>query len=436
MASLSMLAIVKKLSLYSILSAIAMLFGFCRELVVASKFGLSSELDVFVAVMGFHLFFGAQIGNALETTFVSKVAKNADVANVTESLSASSLSLLVINIFIAAFLLLLSGNLVKFIFPSFNESQTLLGVSIINYFIISIVLANVTGLLRGGLYVLRKFTPGFLSGSIISFVSIISVMLFADTIGISALVYGFVAGNFFVLLVFMIYLHKNGIFLKYVNLFKCGGPKPKFYIWSAAAVVLVGEIFFQTYSMTERSLASSLQVGTISSFFYASTIVMVPLSLFVVPLTTTLYPQLAQIFPGDKSGGIRLLRKYGFTLFLSAMVVVIFCSIFSKIIVEIVFVRGRFSMDDAERTADILSIIVFTLPFMSIARLIRYSFYSLADYHTPVFGNFVNWLLLLSLGNYLVPTFGAKGLAFSSVIATGCGTTIMTMLLIRKLRYV
>lgn len=430
----SMLAIVKKISFYSFLSAIAMLLGFARELVVASKFGLSKELDVFVAVMGFHLFFGVQIGNALETTFVSKVAKKGDVKNVKENLRDSFLSLLIVNIVISVFLVVLSESLIKIIFPSFDAQQTILGVSVINCFIISIMLANISGLMRGGLNVLRIFTPGFLSGSVISIFSIIFVVLFADKVGINALVYGFIAGNFFVLVVFLSYLIKHGVFS--VKLISNNFSSSIFYIWGAASIVLIGEILFQAFSITERSLASTLQVGTISSFFYASTIIAVPLALLVVPLTTTLFPHLVKTFPTDKREGVRILRRYGGVLFLFAIGIVFFLSIFSEVIVGIVFVRGKFSIDDANRTAAILAIIVFALPFMSVARLIRYSFYSLSDYRTPVYGNLIIWLVLMSIGSYLVPAFGAKGLALSSVIATGCGTTIMTILLIRKLRYV
>jgi len=76
---------VQAVSGYSLLTGLGLLLGFIRELTVASTFGLSSELDVFVAVMSVQLFFGAQIGNALETAFISRIAKQGGAAVVGRS---------------------------------------------------------------------------------------------------------------------------------------------------------------------------------------------------------------------------------------------------------------------------------------------------------------------------------------------------------------
>ena len=416
------------------LSGIALLLGFARELVIASRFGLSPDLDAYIAVLGFHVFFGTQIGNALENAFVSKVAALGGGHHVATNLRSSFRSLVAVNIAVAAFLLLFANSLLNAIFPAFTASQHALSVKILYFLIFSIAFANTAGLVRGGLYVARQFAPGFLSGSVISLSTILTVLLFSRKVGIASLVGGFIIGNFLVLVLFVIVLKKNGVLSQDL---RTDAYRPKrFYIWSAAALVILTEIFSQAYSITQRSFASTLKVGTISSFYYATTLVMVPLSLFMTPVTTTLFPRLTETFSKDPREGVRMLRKYGGILFLFSVAIVALAVKFSHPLVRLIFVRGRFSLYDARRTADIFSVLVFFLPFSSISRLATYSFYALSDYRTPIYCRSFEWLMLLVLGAFLVPRYGATGLAYTSVIATICWSCLLLTLLMLKTRNV
>lgn len=421
----------KTLSGYSGLAGLALAFGFLREVVVASEFGLSAELDVFVAVMGFHLFLGVQIGNALETAFISKVGRVGGAEHVARQFALSLRGLLIVNTLIILFLLALSQPLVTFIFPGFSQEQTALAVRITQLLLIAIVASNIAGLARGGLHVMRRFTPSFLSGVVVSMSSIACVLLLADHIGIFALVAGVTFGHIAVLvfLVFSLVRHKATS----VSVSGIDG-QGMFFVWGAAAIILVSELLFQAYAMTERSYASTLPVGTISSFFYATALVAVPVTLFVAPLTTTIFPRLAEVFTTEPAEGVRILKTYGLGLFLFALFAGIALSVFAGDVVRLAFVRGNFTLEDATRTGGILSIIAFVLPFISISRLIRYSLYSLSDYATAVYANLATWLSLLGIAAYMVPKYGIKGLAVATIIAVACGVLVMAFTLIYRLR--
>ena len=100
-------------------------------------------------------------------------------------------------------------------------------------------------------------------------------------------------------------------------------------------------------------------------------------------------------------------------------------SIFAESIVELIFVRGKFSLEHARFTASILSITVWALPFMSLGRVFRNSCYALSDYRTPMVGLAMQWLLLAGLGTVLVPRLGVQGLALA--IVAGEAVTSVTM---------
>jgi putative peptidoglycan lipid II flippase len=186
--------------------------------------------------------------------------------------------------------------------------------------------------------------------------------------------------------------------------------------------------------LTERSLASWLPSGSIAGFFYAGTIVSVPLSLLVLPITTMTFPRMVKAFGQDKTTGLAMLRKQALLLFGVSFAVVAVVTVFAEPIVKLVFMRGKFELEHALFTASILSITVWALPFMSLGRVFRNSCYALSDYRTPMAGLMAQWLILAGLGAVLVPFFGVQGLAIA--IVAGEAVTSMTMgsWLVMKLR--
>jgi len=421
-----------RIPLYSLASGVVILAGLAREIIVASTFGLSGDLDVLVAVMGFHLLFGVQVGNALQQVFVSKLASQ-HRHHLKPLIKQAALALLSVNAVALTALVFGSEPVLRWIFPEFTAEQYETGVRVIRLLLLPIVCAGLAGILRGGLSLMNSFAPVFLGGAVVSLSTITSILVFADRWGIDSLVWGFAVGHFLVLVWFA------------QALWKCptSSPCPKGEeqtqrvevneLWRPTLIVLFGECLFQAVVMTERSFASGLGTGYIAAFFYAGSIIAVPLALFTTPLNTTLFPKLARAFHIGYRDGQVLLVRYGSILFGGTLLCSIGLAIGAKPLVEIALVRGKFSSTDAQTTAHILALLVWGLPFASLYGVIRNSFYSLADYRTPVLGYGIKWMTLLLCGSWLVPSLGADGLAFASIAAQATDTGVMGYLLQRRL---
>ncbi len=419
-----------RLPLYSLASGIVILAGLAREMVVASAFGLSEDLDVLVAVMGLHLLFGVQVGNALEAVFVSKMSAQHG-HTVKPLIKQVSIALLVVNAGVLTILVLGSRPVLTVIFPEFSIQQVDTGVRLIQLLLFPIACAGLAGLIRGGLTVMGSFVPVFLSGAVVSLFTIFSVLVFADRWGIDAMVWGFAAGHFLVLVWFIVMLARSPV------------PSAKTDVqdqrvqlgewWRPVFIVLIGEIVFQGIVMTERSFASGLGTGKIAAFFYAGAVVAAPLALFTMPVNTTLFPKLARAFHTGYEEGRALLGRYGVLLCGTALLCSGILALGAEPLIEIALVRGKFSTADAQTTAHILAVLVWGLPFASAYGIIRNSFYSLSDYRTPLVGYGIKWVALVLCASWLVPSLGVDGLALSSVAAQAADTSVMGWLLRRRL---
>lgn len=408
----------KGASAYSLLATIGIVFGFLRELVVASEFGLSPELDVFVVVMSVQLFFGVQIGNATETAFISKVPRSTVLSDLVDRLTQSLSSLVFLNIGIGMLLVFTSDVALQALFPAFDTHQHRLGLRMIQFLLLPIAFANMAGLLRAGLNVLGQFSLGFLAGTVISVTTIISVLVFAPYWGVDALVLGYASGHFLVLVL----LATRLVLTKGVAATRSNwGGRGIWFLWGSAGMVLIGEVFYQAVVLIERSFASSLPNGSIAAFYYASTILSVPLFLVVVPLTTILFPRLVELFKQDSRSALGCLAKNSVLIISLGVGMAATITLFARPLVELLFVRGQFTMVHAEVTAGILTVTIWALPFVSMGRLLRISCYSLQEYRGPIIAVGIQALALLSLGTILVPRYGSVGLA----VALVCGEAVM-----------
>lgn len=425
---------VRAFSGYSLLTGLGLMLGLVRELAVASTFGLSPQLDVFVAVMTVQLFFGAQVGNALETAFIGCVAKQSGADDVLRSVKSSAYGVVLVNAGVVLCLVMSGAWALEGMFPRFSSGQQALAAHLLSALLLPMVFASTAGLLRGALAVIGDFVPGFVAGSIVSVCTIGSILLFSSRLGIDALTLGVGVGNLGVLGLFLgrlaILTRESRPQAPGVSLAMPHGGWVV--LWGAAGMVLVGELAYAGVALTERSLASWLPAGSIAAFFYASTIVSVPLSLVVVPMTTRLFPDMVEAFGRNRRAGFAQFRVHALLLMVMSGVVVVVVNLFSQTIVETIFLRGRFSVDHARFTASILSVTIFSLPFISLGRLIRNSSYSLSDYRTPIVGMTVQWMILVGAGVFLVPRWGAQGLAVAMV--AGEAANLLTMSLSLRMR--
>ncbi|MBI1195873.1 MAG: hypothetical protein GC138_08510 [Gammaproteobacteria bacterium] len=406
----------KTLSWLSLLSTVVLGLGFVREIIVAREYGLSADLDTFIAVSGVYLFLGLQMGNALETTVISHWNDLPDRNTSNDFLFTVITCLIFLTIALTGGVLGVFDYGFALLFPNLASTHADSALLIMKIFLAAIVCASISGFLRGVLNKQRVFAPGVVGGAVISVFSIGAVLLFASEYGILALPFGMTIGNIVLMIWYIYLLRKNGLIRVPENWHPNWGLIRAF--GAAVVIVLIGEFFYQLYGVSLRSIASRFGAGTISSFYYATSLMLLPLTLIISPLLTVVYPRMTEAFRQDKAVGTRVFIKVSIALVLFSLLAAVCLVLFANELVNIVFVRGEFSVQSGEKTAHILAVIAISLPFLSVNKLGRYALYSISDYKTSVYANFLSLIALLVFSWMLIPSTGIDGLAIAAVLAT------------------
>src|SRR5699024_9151984 len=99
--------------------------------------------------------------------------------------------------------------------------------------------------------------------------------------------------------------------------------------------------------------------------------------------------------------------------------------IFSFPIVNLLFVGGEFSVEDAKITATVLSFFAFGVIGIGVREIISRVFYSLGDNKTPVYNSLIIVGINIALALLLSKVMGIRGIAFATSISFIVGAFAM-----------
>lgn len=398
------------------------LLGLLRTVVLAHQFGTSPDLDAYFVAFRipdliFQLLAGATLGSAFIPTFARIVADRGEREG--WRLASGVLNLLfVATLFFAVIGLLLAPLLVPLTAPGLGDDTgqhvqlTSLAVDLTRIMMLSPVLFAVSGMFMGILnarhhFFAPAFAPMFYNAAII-----VGALVSKD---VKVLAVCVVLGAVLHLVVQLPALRLVGMSWQPV------------WDWRDKAVREVGRLMgprviglaaFQLNFVVATFFASTVGTGAISAVNYAWLVVMTPLGLFGMAISTAIFPRMAEQAARDEgelqdtvSKALRLILY----LTIPASVGLV---ILAKPITAFLLRSGSF---DATST----DLVVSALVFYSIAlfahagiEILSRGYYALSDTRTPVAFAVISMIVNLVLSLILVWPFGIKGLAAALSVAT------------------
>ena len=412
-------------------SIIAKFASFISEAVMAAYLGTTVQSDAFYMVSGIQQVLYPMLSVGIWKVFLplykEKIAKK-------EEDQANNLANKVITIFtlisiIFAFVIFVFSDIVvAVIAPGFTGDTKSICSQLVRISAPLYIFILVSAIYASMLQAHNKFFGSKVREVISHIPSIVAAIFFYHRFGIEAMAISLVVAS---LLRFLIelpfvdwgYRYKPDLKLKDQNLAIMGKRLP-------AAFLSEGVV--QINTLVDKTMASSLSTGAISSLNYGSKLMNVVSGLLSSAIATALFPQMVELIALNKREELNRLMTKILNIFAVLMIPAsLACLLFSKPLVTAVFQRGAFTADSTSQTAAIFAGYCVGLFFIACNSILSNVFFGHGDTRTPLIASTVN-LGANVVGNIVfIGLWGAPGLALSTSTSAIVAFTIR-MILARK----
>jgi putative peptidoglycan lipid II flippase len=413
------------------------LLGLVRTVVIAHQYGTSPNLDAYFVAFRlpdliFQLLAGATLGSAFIPTF-ARVMKDKGEREAWR-LAAGVLNLVLGATLVFALLaLLLAPLIVPITAPGLGDDTgqhaqlTSLAVDLTRIMMISPVLFAVSGMFMGILnsrhhFLAPAFAPMFYNAAII-----VGALVSDD---VKVLAFAVVIGALLHLLVQLPALRLVGMRWQPVWDWKDRGVRE---VGRLMGPRVIGLAAFQLNFLIATFFASTVRDGAISAVNYAWLVVMTPLGVFGMAISTAAFPRMAEQAARD-DGELQhtLSRALRLILYLTVPASV-GLMILAKPITAFLLRSGAFNSASTDLVVG--AVVFYSLGLFAHAgiEILSRGYYAMSDTRTPVAFAVISMIVNLVLSLILVWPFGIRGLAFALSAATIVEFVLLLRTLMRRL---
>ncbi|MEG1310757.1 MAG: lipid II flippase MurJ, partial [Romboutsia sp.] len=200
---------------------------------------------------------------------------------------------------------------------------------------------------------------------------------------------------------------------------------------------LVIPVFFGSYVtqinvVLNRTLASTLEKGSITALNYANKLSLFAVGVIVIALSTVMYPILSKLVSENNMERFKISLSKSINSIIILMVpIMVIIMFFSTLIVKILFEEGSFDTNATYLTSTALFYYSIGIVAYGLREILAKGFYSLQDTKTPVKNATISVGINIIFSITLVKKMGIGGLALASSISAIL-TTILLFISLRK----
>lgn len=415
------------------------IFGFVRDMVIASVFGAGLSADAFfVAFRIPNLLRRLFAEGSLSITFIPVFSEYLTQSGEKEAFQMARsgirmLSVLLIGIVIVG--VLLSPLIVRLIAPGFSQTpgKLVLTTALTRMMFPYIFFIGLVALFMGILNVLGHFAAPALAPVCLNIAMIGSVFVIAPLMSdpITGLAVGVIIGGFLQLVLQTPFLIRKGfLFWKQAPLYHPGLRK----IGVLMAPTILGAAVYQINILVGTLLASLLPQGSVSYLYYADRLVQFPLGVFAIAIATAVLPSLSRQAAARNMDALN--ETFGYALRLVLFITVpamIGLIVLREPIVALLFKRGAFDAVTTRQTAIALLYYGLGLWAFSAVRVVVSTFYALQDTRTPVRMAIISIIVNIIMGVILMKPLEHGGLALATSLASMLNLTLLIWVLKQRM---
>lgn len=399
-----------------LITIVSKIFGLLREKALAYFFGVGMVADIFLIAFQLPMTFTNVISGAVANGYIpmyDKIEEREDKKKADLFTANLSNVILIVFIIVTIISIIFARPLVKLMAEGFEGEKLETAVFVSRVAMLSIAVTAVSSIYKAYLQIHEKFIISVLH-SILMNVILIGSMAISRNLGINYLAIGILLAFVLQYAIFIMTIKK----LDYKHSLKIDFNEDMKAMFISILPILISTSAIEINFMISRSIASGAYAGGISILNYAYKLQSFVTGIVVTSIITATYPKLANF--GSKKDYVNL--KTALSEGLSNMLLLVVPAafglyIYSFPIVNLLFVGGEFSVDDAKITATVLSFFAFGVIGIGVREVISRVFYSLGDNKTPVINSVLIVVINIVLAFILSKVMGIRGIALATSIS-------------------
>jgi len=398
---------------------VSRILGFLRDLLTASILGANIYSDIFfVAFKLPNLFRRIFAEGAFTQVFIPAYAKS------NHKIQFSTILFLHFLVFIMGLSLIVTffaSFITKAIAIGFDNNMIALASPLVAICFYYLPLIFIVTFLAAQLQYKNHFATTAFSTTLLN-LSLITALLLSQNFDNYTITFylswAVLFGGFLQVIVHLIAIKKLNIkfFTSQIKKSKQNFKNSKFYKQFYPAVF--GSSSAHIAAFLDTWLASFLASGSISYLYYANRVFQLPLALFAIATSVTLFPTIAKaIKTNNEAKALRYLQKAFYILFGLLFTASLIGIIFNEFIVQLLFERGVFLATDTKNTALILMMYLIGLIPFGLSKIFSLWLYAhqRQGKAAKITAISLIWNIILSL-LFIIP-FKTYGLALASSIS-------------------
>jgi putative peptidoglycan lipid II flippase len=420
-------------------TGISRIVGVAREILTASAYGVSVQLNTFASVAVIpnlirQLVADAAISAAFVPVFTSLFTKGERER--AYRLASSLLSFMTLVVGAATVVLVvIAPALISLFYPEFTHSSYVyhLAYSLLRILLPTVLLFSVSGVLIGVLYSYERFTMPAVVSIVWNLVIIAFIALFSSgsSLGIYALAWGTLAGTVAQLVLLIPPLRR--IDLRWSVVFAWRDPLLRRVLALMVPVTItLGILNFN--ALVDFFFAQFVSDRAAAQINYAFRLYQLPQGMFAITIGTVLFPTLSRRAAELDIDGFRETLSLGVRqIFFVSLPFLAWFVVVPHPVVQLIYQHGRFGAADTALVAPVLAYFTLGMAFANANIMFNRGFQSLQRPWLPLYVGLVNLGLNALLDWVLYKPLGARGIVLSTSLVSAFNFLALLWLMRRQI---
>lgn len=389
--------------------------GFIREVLYANYFGLRSQFDIYLVSAALPMIISSMLLYLGQNYFIPSFNRIDQSENLKRKqfFVKSFWSYLTFGILLFIVLLSVSSPLINFLLDGSNKHFEL-ALLIFRLFIITLPLTAIVSIISAYQQANFHYKAPAYAQLIVNITLVVILFLFNKNFGIVIIPIASLAGT----VLQTIYLFSK-IDVSLSDLFNhLKIDVKRFSIPGPFLTIIIIEFIGQLYIISDRYFVNQVDTGGISALNYSINLILLPISIFSIAISTAIFPKLSENFATHSSDSLQtnfnLSLKFNLAIFVPITFILFF---YGDEIIRILFERGNFNQANSIMTFKLTKILALSLIFYSSYNVANKLIYSISQIKKLLWLTLFGLLLKVVLNFILVKELKQSGLAISTVIS-------------------